>query len=162
MPYLLGEVICWGYKLYECQSGARECVSHGQDMPSKLPNLPGSGTLYKCQERFHLQLTCRYVSLAHYPKTCRKNLPWVCVQMLRSRFGVAVKCLCTKNLKASSERELLTMLSPSPATSRRWRKQKLQRVSSSVLSSCTIDCIDRRIKAWNSGHFENFLLEHQP
>lgn len=82
--------VCWGYKLlYECQSGARECVSQGQDMPSKLANLPGSGSLYKCQERLHLQPRWRYVSLVRYPKTCRKNLPWVCVQMLRSRFGVA-------------------------------------------------------------------------
>lgn len=82
MPYLLGEVICWRYKLF-CgyRSGARDCVSQRQDVLSKLPNLPGSGTLHKCQERLHLQLTYRYVSLARYPRTCRKSLSRVCVQL---------------------------------------------------------------------------------
>lgn len=81
MPYLLGKVICWRYKLFcESQSDARDCVSKGRGMPSKITNFPGSGTLHKCQERLHLQLTYRYVSLACYLRTCRKSLPRVCVQ----------------------------------------------------------------------------------
>lgn len=141
MPYLLGEVICWGYKFYECQSCARECVSQRQEMPSKLPDLPGSGTLYKCQERLHLQVkVCKSRLL---PKTCRKNLPWCWGLGLVSQ----TKCLHTKKLKASSEREFLTALSSSPATSRRWRKQKVQSQTDeeTVLICCSIDCIDRQI-----------------
>lgn len=82
MPYLLGEVICWRYKLFcDCQSGARDHVSWGQDMPSKIQNHPGSGMLHKCQERFSLQLRYRYVSLARYPRTCRKGHPQVFFQL---------------------------------------------------------------------------------
>lgn len=137
MPYLLGEVICWRYKLF-CgyRNGARDCVSQRQDMPSKLPNLPGSGTLHKCQERLHLQLRYRYVSLACYPRTLQeKSFPRLRPAVWGIHLVLQIKGL---SLKVSLERELLTVFASSPAICRRWSKQIVRRASWSVLGSCSI------------------------
>lgn len=90
VPYLLGEVIHWRRKLFcECWTGARDQARQRQDMPGKLPNLPGSGTMCDCQERLlDSQWRYRYLSLACHLRICRKSLPLVCIQLSGGTFGI--------------------------------------------------------------------------